>query len=177
MTLPYNVSTLPSYPWTSPGSNPYRGSFEDALSRYAGEIPPTPLRTLRELVQRPASTGRYVVIDKRGIRSPDGVYSYGHLRMMHFGDGQVLRGVMDTSMWADDFTVGALVFSAAQYCICIPTICRNVSIVTQLTPALREVYVQPPAGARALPEPGSLALVTLAGAAAWLVRRRVKLQR
>ena len=175
MKLPYDVSTLPRFPWLTPSSNPYRGNFEDALLRYSDEIPSLPLGTLRELVKKPGENGRYVVISKRGTHSPDGVYSYGHLRMMHFGDGQVLRGVMDTSMWPDGFTTGALVFTAAQYCICIPTICRNVSVVTQLTPAPREVYVPPPPGARTVPEPGSLALMLAAGAGAWLVRRRVKL--
>lgn len=177
MKLPYDVSTLPRYPWLTPASNPYRGTFDDALTRYAGEIPSAPLRTLRELVKTPAEHGRYVVISKHGIHSPDGVYSYGHLRMMHFGDGQVIRGVMDTSMWPDGLTTGALVFAAAQYCICIPTICRNVSVVTLLKPTPREVYVERPGAVFTVPEPGTLALSATAVAFAALVRRREKLRR
>lgn len=174
MKLPYDASRLPRFPWLSPAANPYKGSFDTALVNYANEIPPEPLGTLRTLVRNPAEHGKYVVIDKKGIHSPDGVYSYGHLRMMHFGDGQVLKAVLDTGMWPDGFSTGALVFQSAQYCICIPTVCRNVSIATLLRPAPREVYVERQA-TRSVPEPSSLALVAAAGIAAWVIRRRTKM--
>lgn len=175
MKLPFPIDKLPTFPWTDPGSNPYTGSFAKALLNYAGEIPAAPLNTLQDLIATPAKNGRYVVIDRAGIRTPDGAYVYGHLRMMHFGTDRLVRGVMDTSMWPDGVKTGALVFEAAQYCVCIPTVCRNLSLCTRFKPAPTE-YVQPPPKLF-VPEPGSLELACAAGAVMWLIRRRKKLRR
>ena len=171
MHLPYPVATLQRLPWTNPGHRPYTGSFEDALNRYAGEIPLTPLNTLRQLVKEPAKNGRYVIIDRAGVQSPDGAHKYGDLRAMHFAEGQLLRAVLDTSMWPQGFSTGALVFQAAQYCICIPTICRNVSIVTPIAPRVAQPF--DPRAVATVPEPSSIALVALAAGAAWFARRRM----
>lgn len=116
--------------WNAPGVNPYMGTVVAAIQRYT-DIPPA----ARAELQKKAAARHYddiAVISRDAI---EGAHKYTGLRDMHFGKGKVCRAV-NRSKWPADASERGLVYCAESHCIIIPTVCRNVSRVTRLTPPL-----------------------------------------
>ena len=188
--------------WGKPGSNPYRGTVEQALR--AGRLPPELIAPLAQRIRDHQPSDR-VAIRTGAIRSERGgrefssrdlALSFGHSMCLNsrvnFKPGHVERG--------DLYEVTDA--SGRRRAVIVPDVCGNVSVLggqgerNRLQQALAgpldwlastlgsgaeseldEMRVRAAvAGGEsgfAVPEPGSLALVLAAlGAAVWLGRRR-----
>lgn len=131
------LAAVAAFAWTHPATDPYTGDFSSAINRYV-DIPADARSRLKEKV----ASRRYdamVRITKDGVS--DG---YTGLRDMHFGAGRVIPGPVSTASWPADRVERALVFCEQQYCVAIPTVCRNVSRVTPPEPRQRMLLVQGP---------------------------------
>lgn len=114
--------------WSDPGRNPYTGTVEAALARYEGRIVPRDLAAIRAKIAA-RQWDDHVTIRRDSIAGrsrylPD-------LRAMHWGAGHLTETV-DRSAWAPGHTERALVYcGAGPDCVAIPSVCRNVAIVTR----------------------------------------------
>jgi hypothetical protein len=116
--------------WNDPGHNPYRGTIAAAVDRYT-DIP----APVRERLKARMAVHRYDEMAAIRRDSITGRATYApELRDMHFGAGQVCRTV-DRSRWTDAMVERGLVYCEDNHCLIVPTVCRNVSRVTRLSPA------------------------------------------
>jgi hypothetical protein len=117
--------------WDRPGADPFMGEVPAAVDRYA-DIPADVRATLRDRMARHAYDD-IVVIRRDSI---GGTYRYDSaIRDMHFGQGRVCSTVT-RGRWLDDTHERGLVYCEAGHCVMVPTVCRNVSRVTRLTPPI-----------------------------------------
>lgn len=142
--------------WNDPGRNPYTGTVAEAVARYD-----IPQRVRDELVRlhRRIEPDEVAVITNRGIKGSWG--SLFELRDMHFGAGMVCRGPVLYSGWADGREEKAMVYCREGYCIIVPRICNNVSMVTYLRKEKPEpaVKLENKTAVNKVPECGTLALI------------------
>lgn len=115
--------------WNSPGVNPYQGQPAAAVESYT-QIPKATRKRLKaRLAARQfedvAKITRDSIVGKQG--------EYVDLRYMHFGKRQVCVGV-DRSGWSDRMAEIGLIYCEDGHCIIVPTVCRNVSLVTRVKP-------------------------------------------
>ncbi|MGX9786633.1 MHFG family PEP-CTERM protein [Janthinobacterium lividum] len=137
--------------WNRPGVDPFMGDVVAAVDRYTDIAPP-----VREQLKERMRARQYdeiVVISRDAIRGK-GNYNT-RISDMHFGPGRVCRNVTRAG-WSEQMQERGLVYCVQGQCILVPTICRNVSRITQ-APASA-----PPAAGAA---PGGAAPVAAAPAA------------
>jgi hypothetical protein len=155
--------------WNNPGRNPFKGDVVKAVDHYP--MPAADKRVIQEKIKfnNPDDTA---IIDKDEIY---GNKVYEILRGMHFGNGQVCATV-DRSQWGSRIERGHVYCSNA-WCVIIPTICNNVSLVTRVPPNYKPLTPQGDDGGPGLrlftvAEPVGLATAALLAAILW--RGRIK---
>lgn len=115
--------------WATPGADAYTGTVEAALERYAGVIPAADLATIRAK-HAARRWDAQALIGRDSITAP-GMALDPAIRWMHWGTGR-LSETVDRSAWASDHTERGLVYcGTGPLCVLIPSVCRNVSIVTR----------------------------------------------
>lgn len=120
------VVSSPTCDWSKPNTNPFQGNVPQAIHKYT-DIP----SGVRAELSRRMETRTYddfVLITKNKI---SGKHEYAQLRDMHFGNDKLCVGLVDKSKWSDDHQERGLVYCVGEYCILVPTVCRNVSRVTK----------------------------------------------
>jgi hypothetical protein len=155
--------------WDTPGHNPFKGSPVAAIMSYE-QIPMADRLSLAARVQagrRPDDTPDITATGISSVR-----YKYiTDVHDMHFGRSGSCKSVTRFG-WAPGAVQPAKSYFAGKYAIIIPNVCGNISW------AMREVPIVTQSvdgrSVKNIPEPGSLALVTVAGLAAWISRRGVK---
>jgi hypothetical protein len=147
--LAASAAVLPTCSWDSPGARPFMGDVVAAVDGYR-DIPAPVRTTLKQRMAR-RDYDDIAVIRRDTIV---GKHRYGpELRDMHFGSGQVCRTIT-RSKWSPTAEERGLVYCEGEYCILVPTVCRNVSRVTRLAPARTAEAPPPPVPA---PETAELA--------------------
>lgn len=114
--------------WDRPGANPFMGDVVAAVDRYL-DIPRDTRARLKHRMQR-RTYDAVAAITRDEIVAADG-RRFGLLRDMHFGGGKVC-GEVTRARWSDDMIERGLVYCEDGHCIIVPTVCRNVSRVTEL---------------------------------------------
>ena len=112
--------------WNRPGVDPFMGDVVAAVDRYTDIAPP-----VREQLKERMRARQYdeiVVISRDAIRGK-GNYN-ARISDMHFGPGRVCRNVTRAG-WSEQMQERGLVYCVQGQCILVPTICRNVSRITQ----------------------------------------------
>lgn len=137
--------------WNRPGADPFMGDVVAAVDRYP-DIAPQVREELKARM-RARQYDEIVVISRDAIRGK-GSYD-ARINDMHFGPGRVCRNVT-RSGWSEQMQERGLVYCVQGQCILVPTICRNVSRITQVSASA------PPAAGAA---PGGAAPVAAAPAA------------
>ncbi|MGK5046378.1 MHFG family PEP-CTERM protein [Janthinobacterium sp. GB4P2] len=130
--------------WNRPGADPFMGDVVAAVDRYP-DIAPQVREELKARM-RARQYDEIVVISRDAIRGK-GNYQ-ARISDMHFGPGRVCRNVT-RSGWSEQMQERGLVYCVQGQCILVPTICRNVSRITQ-APASA-----PPAAGGAAPGGGA----------------------
>ncbi|WP_219114704.1 MHFG family PEP-CTERM protein [Janthinobacterium sp. UMAB-56] len=146
------ADVLENCSWNRPGVDPFMGDVVAAVDRYTDIAPP--VREQLKARMRARQYDEIVVISRDAIRGK-GNYN-ARISDMHFGPGRVCRNVTRAG-WNEQMQERGLVYCVQGQCILVPTICRNVSRITQ-APA----SAPPAAGGAA---PGGAAPVAAAPAA------------
>lgn len=159
--------------WNSPGADPYRGpvtaTVAAAVARY--DLPAPVRADLVAKVRNGLADGAVRIHRDRIDAGPWAAAS--DLRDMHHGrPGRMCPGPVSRAGWAPDHVEPALVYCSANTCIAVPVVCGNVSRVTWAPLPGREPTLTAPV-VHHVPEPGTLALVLAALAAAWRRARPV----
>ena len=113
--------------WSHPGIDPYRGPIAAAVAHYKDIPAPVRAKLIRRM-ERVTEFDDVAEIRRDTIR---GKREYANLSQMHFGTGKMC-GTVDRSMWADAQVERGLVYCEDEHCLIVPTVCRNVSMVTRL---------------------------------------------
>lgn len=115
--------------WNAPGADPFHGEVPAAVARYT-EIPPAARAELRRRMER------HDFDDVAEIRRDTikGRHEYADMRSMHFG--KKLCRKVSRAKWTDTMVERGLVYCVedGRYCVIVPTVCSNVSLVTRLVP-------------------------------------------
>jgi hypothetical protein len=125
--------------WDQPGHNPFMGDVVAAVAHY--DLPEPAQRVLQErMAKRQYDDLVEITHDKISGR-----YDYIALRMMHFGQGQICANPR-RDKWGSRVE-RALVYCIDDTCVLVPTVCRNVSLVTRvLRTALPPIDPEQPGG-------------------------------
>ena len=116
--------------WNRPGVDPFMGDVVAAVDRYT-DIAPQVREELKQRM-RARQYDEIVVISRDAIR---GKANYNaRISEMHFGPGRVCRNVTRAG-WSEQMQERGLVYCVQGQCILVPTVCRNVSRITQAPPA------------------------------------------
>ena len=147
--------------WNRPGVDPFMGDVVAAVDRYTDIAPP-----VREQLKERMRARQYdeiVVISRDAIRGK-GNYN-ARISDMHFGPGRVCRNVTRAG-WNEQMQERGLVYCVQGQCILVPTICRNVSRITQAPASAPPAAggaapggAAPPAAAPAAPETAGVPLI------------------
>lgn len=134
-----SLATLPAYAkgvpradvlencsWNRPGVDPFMGDVVAAVDRYPDIAPQ--VREQLKARMRARQYDEIVVISRDAIRGK-GNYD-ARISDMHFGPGRVCRNVT-RSGWSEQMQERGLVYCVQGACILVPTVCRNVSRITQ----------------------------------------------
>jgi hypothetical protein len=120
-------TTISTCSWNNPGADPYMGRFEDAIDRY--EFIDEDVRARLKAKVAAHEYDDMVEIKRDEIH---GRQEYSNeLSNMNFGKGRVCVTV-DRSGWKPEHVERGLVFCVDGTCILIPTVCRNVTVITRL---------------------------------------------
>lgn len=114
--------------WSAPGSAPFAGRLDLAVENYRSIPAP-----VRKQLSAKISAHRYddvVAITREGIQ---GEASYIGLRDMHWSRG-LCKGFVTREAWADGATERGLVYCVDDHCLMVPSVCRNLSVVTRIPP-------------------------------------------
>jgi len=152
-TNPSPLNLRRSCSWGVPGSNPYRGTVEQALA--AARLPPEVVRKISDLAGR-GWMQEQVEISRTGIRTMD--------RRRYFGRSAIAMGFGNTLCFDTrvNFKPGHVEYAALYeaddnrgqtYTVMVPYVCQNVAVLGQR----RESDDVPE-----VPEPATLAMVLLA---------------
>lgn len=113
--------------WNRPGADPFMGDVVAAVDRYTDIAP-----QVREQIKQRMRARQYdeiVVITRDAIRGKQQQYD-ARINQMHFGQGRVCRNVTRAG-WSEKMEERGLVYCVQGECILVPTICRNVSRISQ----------------------------------------------
>ena len=152
-----HANVLDNCNWNRPGVDPFMGDVVAAVDRYADIAPP--VREQLKARMRARQYDEIVVISRDAIRGK-GNYN-ARISDMHFGPGRVCRNVT-RSGWSEQMQERGLVYCVQGQCILVPTICRNVSRITQAPPAAGGAAPggsAPVAAAPAAPEAAGVPLI------------------
>jgi len=128
LTLAAAAAITATCNWSDRGLDPYMGDLPSAVDTYT-QIP-KPTREALKAKMRARQYDDTAHITSAGIASA--TWEYGPLRMMHFGNGSKLCGIVNTSMWAPkDTGERALIYTVGEWSIAVPSVCRNVSLITR----------------------------------------------
>ncbi|MCX7294925.1 MHFG family PEP-CTERM protein [Janthinobacterium sp.] len=116
--------------WNRPGADPFMGDVVAAVDRYPDIAPQ--VREQLKARMRARQYDEIVVISRDAIRGK-GNYD-ARISDMHFGPGRVCRNVT-RSGWSEQMQERGLVYCVQGACILVPTVCRNVSRITQAAAA------------------------------------------
>ena len=116
--------------WNRPGADPFMGDVVAAVDRYP-DIAPQVREELKARM-RARQYDEIVVISRDAIRGK-GSYD-ARISDMHFGPGRVCRNVSRLG-WSEQMQERGLVYCVQGACILVPTVCRNVSRITQAVAA------------------------------------------
>lgn len=112
--------------WNSPGRLRFTGDPVAAVAHY--NLPPAVTAEL----QAKMSKRKY---DDIATIERDRIYSdkadYDDLRSMHFGGKGRICGSVSRSKWSIAATERALIYTAGEYTVAVPTVCGNVSLITR----------------------------------------------
>jgi hypothetical protein len=149
--------------WGDRGLDPYMLDVPSAVDTYT-QIP----KATREALKAKMRARQYddtAHITGAGIKSA--TWNYGPLRMMHFGNGSRLCGVVNTSMWsAGDPGERALIYTVGDWSIAVPSVCRNVSLITRgerITPPSPMRTATPPVDVEPLPVTADVVIPPIVG--------------
>ncbi|WP_425253674.1 MHFG family PEP-CTERM protein [Janthinobacterium sp. NFX145] len=112
--------------WNRPGVDPFMGDVVAAVDRYPDIAPQ--VREQLKARMRARQYDEIVVISRDAIRGK-GNYD-ARISDMHFGPGRVCRNVTRAG-WSEQMQERGLVYCVQGACILVPTVCRNVSRITQ----------------------------------------------
>lgn len=152
--------------WNSPGVDPYRGSVAAAVARYNL---PEPVRAVLVEKARTIKFDSILTITRDSART-----NFGDAYVMsdmHYGAGRVCAGAVARSAWSPTHVERAFVYCSGGYCIAVPFICRNVTLLTPIEYQSGRAYGWPDADkgdptpsneVHTVPEPGSLYLAAIA---------------
>lgn len=132
MPIAVTLAVVAACSWNNPGSNPYIGPIPEAVYSYT-DIPKSVQDRLYNRMQR----RDYDDIVQIGAETIAGANNYSDLRQMHFGNNRRCEEV-DRSKWEGRIERG-LVYCEGEYCLVVPTVCRNVSRITRLVTAPQHV--------------------------------------
>lgn len=126
--------TMDTCEWTTPGHAPFGGNVPAAIEHYT-EIPAPVRAELRARMERL----QYDDVAEIRRDTMTGAHGYTDLRSMHFGD-KFCRQVSRTT-WTDTMVERALIYCTvdSSYCVAVPTVCRNLSLVTRVRPPVAAV--------------------------------------
>lgn len=122
------MTTLDSCSWDRPGFSRFTGDPVVAVARY--NLPPDVVKDL----QAKMSARRYddlATITRDDISSP--TVQYSDLRSMHFGSKGKVCNSVTRSKWAVTDKQMALIYCSGDYCVALPTVCGNLSLITKRT--------------------------------------------
>ena len=117
----------------------------------------------REVIKKKMESRKYddiVLITRYGVSGTTQGYA-DSLEFMHYGDPgrSVICKKISRSKWPTGHTERGLVYcDQGEYCVVVPTVCRNVSLIKRKSLDIREPESLPPPDNR-IPEPGTFALV------------------
>ena len=109
--------------WDSPGHNPFMGDVVSAVDSYRDIPEPTRKKLKDKMAKR-----QYDDVASIKRDSIEGKVEYENLRQMHFGKKMICNQVTRTK-WKPEHTERGLIYCEDEYCIIVPTVCRNVSRV------------------------------------------------
>lgn len=154
--------------WNNPGNNPFMGDLPAAVSKYT-EIPSED----RAKIIKAMEARKYddiVLISRTAI---SGSFKYNpEITNMHFGNGSVCRAV-DRSKWKDTHFERGYTYCSGNYCVVVPTVCRNVSIITRKPIELKDDEEWKPRKpvVHIVPEPEGILAVALLALALFTKRK------
>lgn len=126
---------LDSCSWDNPGVNPYMGEIPAAVEAYK-EIPPSDRAAIKLAIEKKRYSD-IVLITRNGILGIEPTIEYApQLTKMHFGNG--ICNTTTRDKWAKNHVERALVFCSGDYCVAVPTVCRNVSLLTKTKGSIQE---------------------------------------
>ena len=142
--------------WNRPGADPFMGDVVAAVERYPDIAPQ--VREQLKARMRARQYDEIVVISRDAIRGK-GNYD-ARISDMHFGPGRVCRNVT-RSGWSEQMQERGLVYCVQGVCILVPTVCRNVSRITQAATGPRGAGAAPGAAApvAAAPPPAGVPVI------------------
>ncbi len=125
--------TLAQCSWDRPNANPYMGELPAALDRYV-DMPADVRSRLKERIALQqyddmVEIRRDAIVGK-GIYAPE-------IRNMHFGSAGTVCKTVSRKKWAASAVERGLVYcdaASSTHCVLVPTVCRNMSIVTRRDP-------------------------------------------
>ncbi|MDZ5632625.1 MHFG family PEP-CTERM protein [Janthinobacterium sp. GMG1] len=120
------ADVLDNCSWNRPGADPFMGDVVAAVDRYPDIAPQ--VREQLKARMRARQYDEIVVISRDAIRGK-GNYD-ARISDMHFGPGRVCRNVTRAG-WSEQMQERGLVYCVQGACILVPTVCRNVSRITQ----------------------------------------------
>ena len=117
-----HATTFNSCSWNNPGAHPYTNGASKALWNY----PDIPIGAKNILISKidKFKYDEIVLISRDGI---SGNFK-PQITDMHFGKKSICREI-DRSKWETTHRELAMVFCEKDFCILVPTVCRNVSRV------------------------------------------------
>lgn len=124
--------------WNRPGADPFMGDVVAAVDRYPDIAPQ--VREALKARMRARQYDEIVVISRDAIRGK-GNYD-ARISDMHFGPGRVCRNVTRAG-WSEQMQERGLVYCVQGACILVPTVCRNVSRITQAAAGPRAAGTAP----------------------------------
>jgi len=137
--------------WDQPGAARFGGDVPAAVAHYK-EIP-APVRTrLRARMERRDFD------DVAEIRRDSivGRHAYADLREMHFANS--ICHSVSRAKWSDVAAERGLVYCVDEYCLIVPTVCGNISLVTRLREQGEGVAAIDPPTELAFEPPGAITL-------------------
>lgn len=115
--------------WNAPGAAPFAGRLDLAVENYRDL--PAPVRKQLAAKINAHQYDDVVEITRDGIQ---GEASYIGLRDMHWSRG-LCAGPVNRKAWAEGATERGLVYCVGGHCLMVPSVCRNLSVVTRIPPA------------------------------------------